>query len=430
MRRPTNLRETWEAASSFGESCDTREDDAMKIKNVFDLIFSMENLYGALEDASRGRRYQSDVLEFNSDAWDNLKDLREEIISGSYRIERYYIFYIHEPKLRMIMSIAFKHRIVQWAIYRVVNPMLVPGYIEDSYGCIPGRGSLSAMKRLKYWLEFVNRKEGETWFYLKLDISKYFYRVSHRILKKVLAKKIKDKRLLELLYGIIDCQHTPFGLPPGMKPEDVPLNERLFDVGMPIGNLLSQMFANIYLDMLDQFCKRVLGIRYYIRYMDDVIILSCDKVQLREWKDRIGEFLEAELELNLNNKTCIRPIGQGIEFVGYRVWADRVVLRKSTTLRIKRSLSGVRRLYANGRMPLEKVTEIFTCYIGMLKHTDSQALIDKLYEDMVLIKGGSDEKEEKEEFVPMLPQEDWYLCYELYGVYEDMCMAQQMRTLP
>ena len=426
MRRPTNLRATWEAASSFGESCDTREDDAMKIKNVFDLIFSMENLYGALEDASRGRRYQSDVLDFNSDAWDNLKDLREEVISGSYRIEKYYIFYIHEPKLRMIMSIAFKHRIVQWAIYRVINPVLVPGYIEDSYGCIPGRGSLSAMKKLKYWLEFVSRKEGENWFYLKLDISKYFYRVSHRILKKVLAKKIKDERLLELLYGIIDCKHTPFGLPPGKKPEEVPLEERLFDVGMPIGNLLSQMFANIYLDMLDQFCKRVLCIRYYIRYMDDVIILSCDKVQLREWKDRIGEFLETELELNLNNKTCIRPIGQGIEFVGYRVWADRVVLRKSTTLRIKRSLSGVRRLYENGRMPLEKVTEIFTCYIGMLKHTDSQALIDKLYEDMVLIKGGSDEKEEKEEFVPMLPQEDWYLCYELYGVYGDMCMAQQM----
>ena len=135
----------------------------------------------------------------------------------------------------------------------------------------------------------------------------------------MLAKKIKDQRLLDVLYRVIDCQHTPFGLPPGKNPEDVPLEERLFDVGMPIGNLLSQMFANIYLDMLDQFCKRVLGIRYYIRYMDDVIILGNDKLQLRYWKEQIGEFLETELELNLNNKTCIRPIGQGIEFVGYRV---------------------------------------------------------------------------------------------------------------
>lgn len=404
----------------------------MKIKNVFDLIFSKENLYEALEDASRGRRYQKDVLEFNFDAWTNLSDLREEILGGEYEIEKYYIFYIHEPKLRMIMSIAFKHRVVQWAIYRVVNPMLVPGYITDSYGCIPGRGSLSAMQKLKYWLELVSRQEGESWYYLKLDISKYFYRVSHRILKKVLAKKIKDKRLLEVLYKIIDCKHTPFGLPPGKNPEDVPLEERLYDVGMPIGNLLSQMFANIYLDLLDQFCKRVLGIRYYIRYMDDVIILGNDKLQLREWKERIGEFLEVELELNLNNKTCIRPIGQGIEFVGYRVWADRVVVRKSTTLRIKRSLKGVRNLYAEGKMSFEKVTETFRCYIGMLQHTDSQALIDKLYQDMVLMKGEGKltDGEEAEEFVPMLPQEDWYLCYELFGVYGDVFYEEQMRALP
>ena len=156
----------------------------MKIKQVFDLIFSMENLHAALEDASQGRRYQKDVLAYNLNAWEKLTLLREEILSGDYYIERYYIFYIHEPKLRMIMSISFRHRIVQWAIYRVVNPLLVPGYIQDTYGCIPGRGSLGAMQRLKYWLNMVSRKEGETWYFLKLDISKYFYRVSHRILKE------------------------------------------------------------------------------------------------------------------------------------------------------------------------------------------------------------------------------------------------------
>lgn len=398
----------------------------MKIKNVFDIIFSMENLYGALEDASRGRRYQSDVLEFNADAWENLKALREEILSGTYGIERYYIFYIHEPKLRMIMSIAFKHRVVQWAIYRVINPMLVPGYIRDSYGCIPGRGSLSAMKRLKYWLEQADRREGESWYYLKLDISKYFYRVSHRILKKILAKKIKDKRLLEVLYAVIDCRHTPFGLPPGKKPEEVPLEERLYDVGMPIGNLLSQMFANIYLDTLDQFCKRTLGIRHYVRYMDDIIILSNSKAQLRGWKDRVGLFLESELELNLNNKTCIRPIGQGIEFVGYRVWAGRVVLRKSTTLRIKRCLKGIRKLYSQEKIPLQKATESFICYIAMLKHTDSKALVDKLYEDMVLVKGDRNENKEEGEFVPVFPQEELSVCDEFFRMYEGMPLAWQV----
>lgn len=355
----------------------------MKIKNVFDTIFSIDNLYGALEDASGGRRYKREVLAYNLDTWTKIQELREEVLNGTYYIERYYIFYIYEPKKRMIMSISFKHRIVQWAIYRVINPMLVKGYIEDSYGCIPGRGSLSAMQRLKYWVEQVSWKD-EQWFYLKLDISKYFYRVSHRILKKILAKKIKDERLLKVLCSIIDCKHTPFGLPEGCSPGDVPLEERLYDVGMPIGNLLSQLFANVYLDALDQFCKRELGIHFYIRYMDDVIILCNDKVQLREWKDRIEVFLLEELELRLNSKTCIRPISQGIEFVGYRIWPDHVIIRKSTSLRIKRALKGMAVKYAKYEVTMQDVTSTLQSYLGMLEHCDSEALVNKILDNLVL----------------------------------------------
>ena len=354
-----------------------------KIKNVFDTIFSMDNLYLALEDASKGRRYNRDVLIYNLDSWALLNELRQEVLNGTYKIDRYFIFYIYEPKKRMIMSISFRHRIIQWAIYRVINPMLIKGYIEDSYGCIPGRGSLSAMNRLKYWLEQVSRKDGQ-WFYLKLDISKYFYRVSHRVLKKILAKKIKDQRLLDVLYGIIDCEHTPFGLPPGCSPGDVPLEKRLYDVGMPIGNLLSQVFANLYLDALDQFCKRVLRIHFYIRYMDDVIILGNDKMQLRFWKDQIERFLLEELELNLNKKTCIRPISQGIEFVGYRLWADRVVIRKSTSLRIKRALKGMAVKYSNYEVTMQDVTDTLQSYLGMLEHCDSDALIKSILDNLVL----------------------------------------------
>lgn len=356
----------------------------MKIKNVFDLIFSMENLYGALEDASGGRRYNRDVMYFNFHAWELLDEIRKSVYDGTYNIEKYYIFYVYEPKKRMIMSIKFRHRVVQWAIYRVVNPMLVKGYIEDSYGCIPGKGSLKAVQRLQYWLIQVSRQENSRWFYLKLDISKYFYRISHRVLKKILAKKIKDKRLLKLLYSIIDCEHTPFGLPEGCSPGDVPLEDRLFDVGMPIGNLLSQIFANVYLDVLDQFCKRVLRIHFYIRYMDDVIILCDSKEKLRVWKDRISEFLETELELRLNSKTCIRPISQGIEFVGYRVWPDKLVLRKSTTLHMKRVLKARREAYRVKEITLRQATDTLNCYLGMLKHCDSDALRESILDNFVL----------------------------------------------
>lgn len=290
----------------------------MKIKHVFDLIFSDDNLYEAIQDASKGRRYNKDVLRVQHDIWNVIEQIQQDVRSGKYTIDKYYIFYVYEPKKRMIMSITFYHRIVQWAIYRVINPLLVKGYIKDTYGCIPGRGSLAAMQRLRYWIKSVEHKPG-TWYYLKLDISKYFYRISHEVLKEILARKIKDQQLLQVLYNIIDCQHTPFGLPPGKGPGEVPLEERLYDVGMPVGNLLSQVFANIYLDALDQFCKRTLCIHFYVRYMDDIIILSDSKEQLHMWKDEIQKFVETTLRLSLNQKTCIRPISQGIEFVGYRI---------------------------------------------------------------------------------------------------------------
>lgn len=363
----------------------------MKIRNVFDRIFSMENLYAAYEDAARGRRYKKDILNWSFNTWEKLKDLQTRIYNGTYEIDRYHTFYVCEPKKRLIMSISFEHRIVQWAIYRIVNPMLVKGYIEDSYGCIPGRGVLSAMNRLHGWMQYVSLKNGK-YYALKLDISKYFYRISHRQLKRILSRKIKDMRLLDLLYKIIDCENTAFGLPRWAKPEDVPLAERLFDVGMPIGNLLSQMFANLYLNELDQFCKRTLRIHYYIRYMDDIVILSDSKAELHLWEAQIRAFLLNVLELDLNQKTCIRPISIGVEFVGYKVTVQRVILRKSTTLRIKRSLAKVREFYSDDEFDFQKVTEVFEAYMSMLEHTDSDELKTKIFNSMVLVK----KREEKQ----------------------------------
>lgn len=338
----------------------------MKIKHVFDLIFSDDNLYEAIQDASKGRRYNKDVLRVQHDIWNVIEQIQQDVRSGKYTIDKYYIFYVYEPKKRMIMSITFYHRIVQWAIYRVINPLLVKGYIKDTYGCIPGRGSLAAMQRLRYWIKSVEHKPG-TWYYLKLDISKYFYRISHEVLKEILARKIKDQQLLQVLYNIIDCQHTPFGLPPGKGPGEVPLEERLYDVGMPVGNLLSQVFANIYLDALDQFCKRILCIHFYVRYMDDIIILSDSKEQLHMWKAEIQKFVETTLRLSLNQKTCIRPISQGIEFVGYRIWPHYVTIRKSTTLEMKRHLRRKVEEYNAGLIEMEVVTatlkSIWVCWI-------------------------------------------------------------------
>lgn len=374
---------TMDAVSNENESHETWEDIVRGTKNLFYRVFSMRNMKNAYREAAAGRRYQREVLNFGYDAWTSLRDLQSDVLSGRYDIDQYHVFYVHEPKKRMIMSISFKHRVIQWAIYRVLNPYFVKTYVTDSYGCIPGRGSLTAVKNLSSWVNYVSKKE-KPWYYLKLDISKYFYRVDHEVLKRILRKKISDSKLLEVLYKIIDCKHMPFGLPAGKSPEEVELKDRLFDVGMPIGNLLSQMFANIYLNELDQYCKRVLGVTYYERYMDDIMILSDDKAKLHEWKRLIEGFLENELHLSLNKKTCIRPINQGMEFVGYRIFPDHVQLRKSTTLRITRALRGVCELYSRNKLDFDDVTQTFSSYLGMLEHTDSDEFVCKMYDEVVL----------------------------------------------
>ena len=156
--------------------------------------------------------------------------------------------------------------------------------------------------------------------------------------------------MMAFIRSVVNSKAEPFGLPPGRAPQDTPPEDWLYEVGMPIGNLTSQMFANIYLNELDQYCKHQLKIHYYIRYMDDIIILAQDKEVLHAWKAEIETFLKEELFLDLNRKTSIRPIKQGIEFVGVRIWATHMKLRKSSVRRIKREVHKISKEYAAGIM--------------------------------------------------------------------------------
>lgn len=354
-----------------------------KIKVTFDEVFSMESMLEALKNASKGRRDDPEVIRWNLDAYRKLTELREEIYSGTYTVDQYHIFYIREPKKRMIMSIAFKHRIVQWCLYQKLHPMMVKGYITDTYGCIPGRGAQRAIKRVRYWIDDAERK-GKKLYYLKFDISKYFYRVDHDVLEALLRKRISDARLCDLMAGIIHCEHTPFGLPPGKEPGEVPMEERLYDVGMPIGNLMSQIFANFYLNELDQFCKRKLRIRIFIRYMDDGLAFSESKEELHEWEESIRVFLKENLHLDLNQKTCIRPVSQGIEFIGYRIWPGYTTIRKSSAKHMKRYLVKIESDYRNGDVTVSEAREVYMCYKAILEDCDCDALRDKVLGGFVL----------------------------------------------
>lgn len=343
------------------------------IKHVFEQIVEYDNLYRAYLNARLCKRYRREVLKFTAHLEDYLFWLQEQLKNGTYKLGRYREFFIYEPKQRLIMAQPFKDRVVQWAIYQILHPMFAKSYITDSYACIEGRGTHSAVERLQYWLKQVDRKE-QPYYYLKLDISKYFYRIDHEVLLSILNRRISDEKMIELLTIIIKSNETNFGLPPGKSPGEVKKIDRVSDRGMPVGNLSSQMFANLYLNELDQYCKRVLGIHYYVRYMDDVIILHEDKKQLHEWKGLIDSFLQEKLKLDLNDKTCIRPVTLGIEFCGYKTWATHIKLRKSTALKMKRRLKRIQEQYARGEITMERAKQTVNSYMGILKHCDSYTL--------------------------------------------------------
>lgn len=348
-----------------------------KIRNLFPKIYDFENLFYAYKAAIKCKRYREDVMAFTDNLEGNLIELQNELIWDQYEVGRYNIFYVYEPKKRLIMSLLFKDRVAQHAIYRQLNPLIEKQFISDSYACRVGYGTHKAIDRLQYWLCQTERKPGK-YYYLKLDVSKYFYRIDHEILKGILAKRIDDPPLLNLLAKIIDCEDTKFGLPMGADIGDVAFDEMLGDVGLPIGNLTSQMFANLYLNELDQFCKHKLKLRYYIRYMDDVIILHSDKKYLEKVKREIAAFLGNQLNLQLNKKTCIRPTSMGIEFVGFRVWSTHRKLRKKTAKKLKRRLHYLFHAYTVGEVDKETLDRSVASYRGILQHFDSYGLRQSL----------------------------------------------------
>ena len=244
-----------------------------RIGYLYHKIYDFENLYEAYKEARKCKRYRHEVMRFGQNLEENLIEIQNELIWHKYQVGRYHEFYINDPKKRLIMALPFKDRVVQWAIYRQLNPLFDKRYISTSYGCRIGGGVQKATHKLK---EFIRAQPG-TAYILKMDISKYFYRINHDVLMGILQRQIKDKELLWLLKTIIYSDHD-FGIELGDHNFQ---GQRLSSVGMPIGNLSSQMFANLYLNEADQFAKHVLRVPFYVRYMDDIVIVDTDKQKLR-----------------------------------------------------------------------------------------------------------------------------------------------------
>ena len=312
-----------------------------------------------------------------------LEEISTLLRAGKVPKVEYHSFYVYVPKVRKVIFIDYWSKVVQRAIYDVLNPKICRTFIEHTYACVKGRGQLAAMEQLYTWMR-ETRTSGSEWYYYKFDVAKFFYRIDHEILMDICRKKIDDPRTVDLLGYYINNDAVPFGMPLDANQLTITEEQMLYDLGIPIGGGLSHMLGNMYLDPLDQFCKRVLGIKRYIRYMDDIIILDNDKERLKEYGRRMTQFLEERLHLNFNNKTALRPVRVGCEFVGFVIYNDHVILRKSTTLRMKRTLRKTRQDYHDNLITFKEANATMQSYLAMLSHVDCKKFKEKLLDEFVL----------------------------------------------
>lgn len=355
----------------------------MTIRNVYYEITSFHTLMIADTHVSKGKRENTERLRFYDNREGNLEEISTLLRAGKVPKVEYHSFYVYVPKVRKVIFIDYWSKVVQRAIYDVLNPKICRTFIEHTYACVKGRGQLAAMEQLYTWMR-ETRTSGTEWYYYKFDVAKFFYRIDHEILMDICRKKIDDPRTVDLLGYYINNDAVPFGMPLDANQLTITEEQMLYDLGIPIGGGLSHMLGNMYLDPLDQFCKRILGIKRYIRYMDDIIILDNDKERLKEYGRRMTQFLEEQLHLNFNNKTALRPVRVGCEFVGFVIYNDHVILRKSTTLRMKRTLRKTRQDYHDNLITFKEANATMQSYLAMLSHVDCKKFKEKLLDEFVL----------------------------------------------
>ena len=323
--------------------------------NLYSSIYDFENLYLAFRKASKGRRYEPEVLRFKDNLEEELIHIQNELIWRTYKPQPYRSFTIYEPKERIIYVSPFKDRVVHHAIMRVVAPIWDSLYIYDSYACRAGKGTHAGVYRTVDFLRESHEKWGKVYCF-KGDVSKFFPSINHHILMSIIERKIKCLDTLRLLREII------FNGGSLNDPESKDL---------PIGSLVSQWGANLYLNELDYFIKHELKAKFYIRYMDDFIILLGDKKQLHEMKNNISKFLKGRLRLKFNPKSDIFPAGRGIDFLGYRIWGTHRLLRKSSLIRASRRFKWMSKAYNKGIISFQFIKSSVMAWLGHCSHANA-----------------------------------------------------------
>lgn len=317
--------------------------------NLYAQICDINNLRLAAQNAASGKRRRSEVTAFFARLEENLEQLHRELTEKRYKTSPYDVFVKFEGKRREIYKLPFRDRVVHWAIMQVLEPIWTPQFTADTHACIKGRGMHSLLRKLREDLR--NDPEG-TAYCLKLDIRKFYPSIDHEKMKAVVRRKIKDPEVLWLLDSII---------------ESAP--------GVPIGNYISQYFANLYLSELDHLLKEVAGVRYYYRYADDMVLLAGDKPTLHGWLVLINDWLNVERHVDLKSNYQVFPVeSRGIDFVGYVTFHTHCLARKKNKQGLCRELAKLRK----AGVPEAEIMLLTASRAGFMLHCDSKHLFKVL----------------------------------------------------
>lgn len=348
--------------------------------NLFDKIISFKNLLLAARYAQKGKRFKSSTALFNLNLEKELLRLQKEIKDMAYRHGKYTDFFIYDPKKRLISAAPYRDRVVHHALCNIIEPIFDRSFIYDTYACRTGKGVHKAVDR---YTQYARRYR----YVLKCDIQKYFQSIDHEILLKIIFRKITCAKTLWLIETIIRSRND----------RSSPLyfwGDNLFtpferSKGIPIGNLTSQFFANVYLNGFDHFVKEYLRCPY-IRYVDDWVIFDNSKIRLREIKKQMNDYLVA-VRLKLHNNKCrTYRVKDGVRFLGYRIFPTHRLLKKENALRQRKRLKVLNDKYKQGQIALEEINQSVQSWIGHAGHADTYHLRSRILGSVVFQRGGTE----------------------------------------
>jgi retron-type reverse transcriptase len=339
--------------------------------NLYHHIVNFENILAAANKAQKGKRFRENVLAFNYNLEGELARLQKELLEKTYQPGNYRTFYIKEPKSRMISAAPYRDRVVHHALCNIIAPILEPTFIADSYANRVGFGTHRALHR---FIKFARSSK----YVLQCDIQKYFPSIDHEILKTLLRQKIKCPETLWLIDTIINNSNEQLLVVEYFNGDNLltPLQRRR---GLPVGNLTSQFFANVYLNSFDHFIKEKLKVRKYLRYVDDFALFSDDWGFLAEARLAIEEYL-AQLRVKIHPiKSQLFETKHGANFVGFRILSDCIRVRTENLRRAKRRLKKMQSHYTQGKINLDKVSQSIQSWFAHLEHGDTWQLRQQIF---------------------------------------------------